>query len=82
MLPPIDKALGQIKDTHVVSNLRLARLGDYSRRHFRDERVWALFEDFQRRLRDHEKNIIALNTQRPAPYTMLLPSQIAQSIVV
>lgn len=82
MLPPYAKAIGQIEDTYLVSQLYIKRLGQYRRRHFRDERVWELIRRYQAELVDIEAQIDRINPSRPAPYNFLKPSLIAQSVVV
>jgi len=82
MLPPMDKAMGQLLDVYLVGNLRINRLGHYPWFHFRDARVKPLVERFREELGYVEGDIERLNVDRPAPYPVLLPSKIAASIVV
>jgi hypothetical protein len=80
MLPPRDKALAQIADVFVVSNMKLNRLGLYPACTFLDPRVWPLQKKFCTSLREAEATIEARNLTRYQPYRVLLPSRLTASI--
>jgi arachidonate 15-lipoxygenase len=82
-LPPLQQALLQLNVMALLGGVYYSRLGDYDRNipgsYFADPRVREPLEAFQRALVEIETTIGKRNLQR-IPYTILLPSQIPQSI--
>lgn len=83
-LPPLEMANYQLLLGHLLGNVYFTRLGQYDRHQrsspwFKDPRVNAPLEQFQRNLVEIEAAIAKRNLQRPL-YETLLPSRIPQSI--
>lgn len=82
LLPPMDMAMEQLSMTYLLHSIRVTKLGDYPFLHFADHRVTPLVKAFHADLAAAKKAIDDSNTQRPIPYTILLPENIANSIQV
>lgn len=82
MLPPMNLAMQQLSMTYLLHNIRVTAIGDYPWFHFKDQRVMKPLANFRAELKRIEKDTNARNQNRPLPYTILLPSQIANSIQV
>lgn len=81
MLPPLELTMDSLSDVYFVSNMRENRLGQYDGGYFEDHRVISIVHEFQRRLEQIEEQTRQRNqSQRPVPYTILLPSNITASI--
>lgn len=81
MLPPLDIAYEVIEAFFPLS-VRINTLGDYGRRHFRDDRVDTPLQAFQDRLEEIEQEIERRNQDRDFEYPYCLPSQVSNSIHV
>ncbi|MGI0491842.1 lipoxygenase family protein [Alkalinema pantanalense CENA528] len=80
LLPPMAIALDTLSDVYVVGHLRCNQLGQYAPCHFVDRRVRPLVVRLQNRLAQIEQEIQSSNQYRLAPFEILLPSNIPQSI--
>ncbi len=80
MLPTKSGALYQQAILYFLGSVHYTTLGKYPRRHFRDRRVEAPLEAFNRRLQTVGDTIKLKNRESREPYTTLLPKGIPQSI--
>lgn len=79
MLPPLDMAELQMELGYLLGTVHYTELGKYSHGHFRDPRVAAPLQRFQKRLNDIGTTIAERNQSR-RPYETLAPHGIPQSI--
>jgi arachidonate 15-lipoxygenase len=78
LLPPIDKAQGQLNLTYLLGTFRYTHLGEYKA--ILDPRVQQYLSNFQSELKAIELKIKERNLGRFVPYPFLQPSLIPQSI--
>ena len=81
MLPPFDLACEALTLFYEIT-VRINRLGDYPRGHFRDERVAPLLAAHQSALEAAGEIIDKRNSTRLMPYPYMHPAQVSLSIHV
>jgi arachidonate 15-lipoxygenase len=79
MLPTLDMAELQMEVCYLLGSVHYTELGQYGQNHFRDPRVAAPLQQFQKRLADIGPKIAERNQTR-RPYETLAPQGIPQSI--
>lgn len=82
MLPPRATAYKQFNDVFVVGNLRIDKMGDYPLESFADRRVRPFVVELQAALEQIEFDVQQRNKNRPAPYNVLRPSKVPNSVYI
>jgi arachidonate 15-lipoxygenase len=82
LLPPRVTAFKQFDDVYVVGHLQLDKMGRYPLESFEDRRARPLISGLEAELVQEEYAIEERNENRPAPYTILLPSKVPNSVYI